>query len=114
MANCPVTVFIGNKAGYYEDDLGVTKAQILRPRYSAVPSMIATDGTEYDLNLGGTVCNYGSNDHTAVTLQAIITYNGTDIYNDICTAGHMISVDSLALTLPDFAPVTWDEGYYKL
>lgn len=114
MANGPVTVFIGNKAGYYADDLGLTKAQILRPRYSSVPSMIATNGTEYDLNLGGTVYNYGSNDQTAVTLQAIITYNGTEIYNEISTAEDMISGDSLVVTLPDFAPATWGEGYYKL
>lgn len=114
MANGPVTVFIGNKAGYYEDDLGLTKAQILRPRYSSVPSMIATNGTEYDLNLGGTVYNYGSNDQTAVTLQAIITYNGAEIYNEISTAEDMVSGDSLVVTLPDFAPATWDEGYYKL
>src|SRR5690554_2396098 len=114
MANGPVTVFIGNKAGFYEDDLGLTKAQILRPRYSSVPSMIATDGTEYDLNLGGTVYNYGSNDQVDVTLQAIITYNGTEIYNQISTAEDMVSGDSLVVTLPDFAPATWDEGYYKL
>ena len=114
MQNGPVTVFIGNKAGYYADDLGLTKAQILRPRYSSVPSMIATNGTEYDLNLGGTVYNYGSNDQTAVTLQAIITYNGTEIYNQISTPEDMFSGDSLVVTLPDFAPATWDEGYYKL
>src|SRR5690554_8217413 len=76
--------------------------------------MIATNGTEYDLNLGGTVYNYGSNDQTAVTLQAIITYNGTEIYNEISTPEDMISGDSLVVTLPDFAPATWGEGYYKL
>lgn len=115
MKNGPVEVFFGNKIGYFNNDIRLESGQILRPRYSSIPSMIAKNGTEYDVKLGGKVYNDGLNDQTGVALQAIITLNSTEIYNEISTPGDIPSGDSLTFTLPDFIPTTsWDEGYYEL
>ncbi|WP_158276206.1 T9SS type A sorting domain-containing protein [Brumimicrobium oceani] len=114
MANGPVNVFIGNKLGYFANDLGLKDAQILRPQFASMPSALATDGSEYQVDLAAYGYNYGSNDQTGITLNAVITLNGTEIYNETSAAADIISGDSLLFSLPDFAPAMWDEGYYNL
>lgn len=114
MQNGPVVVFIGNKLGYFANDLGLKISQILRPIYSSVPSAIASNGTEYQVDLGGYGYNYGSNDQTNVKLNAVITMGGVEVYNETSTGASIVSGDSVLFTLPDFAPATWAEGYYSL
>jgi hypothetical protein len=115
MANGVVTVFLGNKALYYNDDFGLTERQILRPRFASMPSALATDGSEYDVELAGKIYNYGVNDQTGVTLQAIITLNGTEVYNETSAPLAISSGDSTDVTtLPTFSPAMWAEGYYSL
>ena len=113
MGNSDVTAFIGNKSGYYENDLGTKISEILRPKYSSVPASIATNGIEYPINIQAHIHNYGSNDQTNVALAAIIKYNGAEIYNDTTNAMDMLSGDSVLFTLPTFEPASWDEGYYE-
>lgn len=109
-----VVVFIGNKQGFFANDLGLKVSTILRPIYSSIPSAIATDGTEYQVDLGGKVFNFGSSDQTNVKLQAIIKLNGAEVYNEVSAPTNIVSADSASFTLPNFAPTTWAEGYYTL
>ncbi|WP_107039222.1 T9SS type A sorting domain-containing protein [Brumimicrobium mesophilum] len=114
MQNGPVTVFIGNKLGYFSNDLGLKISSILRPTYSSIPSAIATDGTEYQVDVEAYGFNYGSLDQTDVTLNAIITLNGSEVYNETSAPVSIDSGDSALFSLPSFAPATWTEGYYSL
>ena len=114
LLNGPINVFIGNKLGYFVNDLGVKDDQILRPQYSSIPSALASTGLEYQVDLAAYGFNYGSSDQTDVTLNAVITFNGNEIYNETSTTADIISGDSILFSLPDFAPTTWDEGYYSL
>lgn len=114
MENGPVVVFIGNKLGYFANDLGVKISQILRPIYSSIPSALATDGNEYKIELGAYGYNYGSNDQVDVKLNAVISLAGVELYNQTSTPVSLLSGDSVLLTLPDFEPTTWAEGYYTL
>ncbi|HLW30010.1 MAG TPA: PA domain-containing protein [Brumimicrobium sp.] len=114
MKNGPVTVFIGNKLGYFDNDIGLRANRVLRPMYSSVPSQIATNGTEYSVKIGASIKSNGVNDAKNVTLQAIVTHNGSEVYNETSTPLDIISGDTFFFTLPDLAPASWDEGYYKL
>ena len=114
MLNGTVNVFIGNKLEYFSDDLGVKKSQVLRPIYSSIPSAIATDGSEYQVDLVAYGYNYGSSDQIDVKLNAIIELNGTEVYNETSTTADILSGDSLLFSLPSFAPPLWAEGYYTL
>lgn len=115
MKNDPVEVFIGNKTGYFKNDIGTGIGKILRPQYSSIPSALATDGTEYPINLGAQVFNYGSQNQTNVALQAVIIFGGDTIYNETSTVISLMTAgDSVDLSLPVFEPANWDEGYYKL
>ncbi|WP_165851353.1 T9SS type A sorting domain-containing protein [Brumimicrobium aurantiacum] len=115
MDNGTVNVFLGNKTGYFNDDLGIKESQILRPQYSSIPSAIATDASEYQINLAAYAFNYGANDQTDVALNAVIEFNGTEVYNETSATASIASGDSLLFNLPDFTPTAaWDEGYYSL
>lgn len=114
MDNGPVEVFMGNKNGFYGDDIGTGAGHILRPQFSSMPSALAADGTEYPINFAAKVYNYGSNDQTNIVLQGSIVYEGDTIYNETSTPIDLLSGDSMNLTLPVFEPSEWKEGYYKL
>ncbi|HZH87282.1 MAG TPA: PA domain-containing protein [Brumimicrobium sp.] len=114
MANGPVTVFFGNKLGYFQNDIGLRNDRILRAPYSTVPSAIATNGTEYPVELAATVFNYGVNLSKNVNLQAIITLNGTEVYNETSDSVDLVSGDTFHFSLPTFTPASWDIGYYSL
>lgn len=115
MAGNDVVVFIGSKTGFYGDDLGFYKKDILRAEEVSIPSMLAQNATEYSVpNLGAWVFNYGSNDQTNVTVTVDITLNGNSIYNQTSAATSILSGDSAYFTLPAFSQTSYTVGYYYM
>ena len=115
MQNGPVVMFIGNKLGLFPNDLTINPNAIYRPQFSSIPSAIAEDGSDYTIKFGGTVYNFGSNDQSDISLNAVITFNGTEVYNETVTSSDLLEAgDSVDIFLPDFAPTSWAEGYYHL
>ncbi|MGM0477635.1 MAG: PA domain-containing protein [Bacteroidota bacterium] len=114
MQNGPVEVFIGNKTGFYPNDVGTDASAVLRPEYAVTPALIAQDDTEYSVDLGAWVYNFGFQDQTNVNLSAKIDYNGTEIYNDTATAVDIVSSDSSYFTLETFSQPSYGTGKYEL
>lgn len=114
MDNEPVTVFIGNKEGYYEYDLGMKEGEILRPRVSSIPVALVENGGEFPIEILATVYNYGSEDQTGVSLQAIIESNGVELYNETSSDVDLASGESMDLSLPTYNPTDWTVGEYSL
>src|SRR5690554_4890320 len=114
MDNEPVTVFIGNKAGYYEYDLGIKASEILRPVSSSIPLALVENGGEFPIEILATVYNYGSEDQTGVSLQAIIESNGVELYNETSSDVDLASGESMDLSLPTYNPTDWIVGDYTL
>ncbi len=114
MQNGPVEVFIGNKTGFYPNDVGTNAGAVLRPEYASTPALIAQDDTEYEVELGAWVYNYGFQDQTNVNISAKIEYNGTEIYNDTATAVDIVASDSSYFTLSTFSQPTYGTGKYEL
>ncbi|WP_165779238.1 T9SS type A sorting domain-containing protein [Brumimicrobium salinarum] len=114
MANGAVVVFIGNKLGFFENDISLHENRVLRPEYSNIPSALAADGSEFPVQLAATISNSGVNEAKNVRLNAIISLNGTELYNDTSNAVDIPSGDTFHFTLPTYAPASWDEGYYEL
>lgn len=110
MESEPVEVFIGNKTGYYPNDLGMGMGEFLRPEFSSIPSVLTS--TDHPVMLGGTIHNYGSEAQTNVTLNAVITLDGIEVYNETSTPVDMASATDDLFSLPNFSPASWDEGYY--
>jgi hypothetical protein len=108
-----VVAFIGEKNGYYDDDLGFKIADILRADASGIPSQLATNAAEFNTTIGGWVFNYGQNDQTGITLNAKVN-NGANVYDNTSTSFSLLAGDSTFVTLPDFSLASYPSGLYTL
>ncbi|MEX2483269.1 MAG: PA domain-containing protein, partial [Brumimicrobium sp.] len=114
MQSNPVEVFIGNKTGYYANDLGTLKGRYLTAEYSSTPSLLAQDDTEFEVELGAWVYNYGFQNQTEVVLGATVELASNEIYTGVAAPVDIPAGDSVFLTLPNFSQTTYAEGYYEL
>jgi hypothetical protein len=110
-----VTVFIGNKVGLFGDDVGITSNDVLRAEQYSTPRALAQNATEFSVELGAGIINYGTNDQSDVTLNAKITLNGDVIYDETTeTPVDMASGDTSFFDLPDFSQGSYASGRYQL
>ena len=108
-----VVVFIGQKNGYYADDLGFTIADVLRADANALPIQLAQNAAEFTTTLGGWVRNFGTNDQTGVTLNVKVN-NGANVYDNTSPSFSLLSGDSAFITMPDFSLATYPSGIYTI
>lgn len=107
------TVFIGSKNGLYGDDLGMTKADVLRaPSFSNV-QLLSQNGSEFSYQVGAWVRNYGSNNQTGVTLTYNVDLGATNMYNETSAPVDIDAGDSAFISLPDFTQSSYANGYYE-
>lgn len=110
-----VNVFIGNKFGYFANDIGIGQKDVLRAPHFATPADFAQDASEFEVAVGSWIYNYGQNDQTNVVLNCEITGAGvTAPYNNGSTAANIPSGDSLFVTLPTFSQATYAMGDYTV
>lgn len=114
MQNGPVEVFIGNKTGFYPNDLGTTDGAILRSKSSSVPALIAQDDTEFSVDMGAMVYNYGFQNSTNVTLTATVDFGGSNIYSETSPAEDIAAGDSSFIQLPVFSQTSYSVGTYEV
>lgn len=112
-----VTVLIGDKTGFYPNDLSIFDNGVLRPNFGTLPTRLADNAGSPAIDFGGRVYNNGSASMTNVTVNVTVTRNGTEIYNQTTApvatvvAGDSISTITLAdLAAVDYAPI----GLYKI
>jgi hypothetical protein len=108
-----VVVFIGNKTGLYMDDLGLVTDRARRTNGYAIPSQLAQNASEFNTAVGAWVYNYGQNDQTNITLNAVVN-NGMNVYDQTSPAFDLVSGDSIYVDLPDFNLPTYPAGTYTL
>lgn len=112
----PVTVLIGDKTGFYPNDLSIFDNGVLRPNFGTLPSHLA-DNANPAITFGGRVYNNGSASMTNVTVNVTVTRNGTEIYNQTTSpVATVASGDSVStITLPTLAAVDYTaQGLYKI
>lgn len=114
MESGDVEVFIGNKTGYYPNDVGVKEERVFRAKQYATPSAIAQNDTEFDVEPGAWVYNFGFNDQTTVKLSAVVELNGTELYNETSSPVDILAGDSTFIQLPVFNQTSYPVGEYEL
>ena len=115
LAGQTVIGIIGDKTGVFGDDLGALKADVTRANAGIEPLAIAQSGSEFPVQPGSWVRNYGSNDQTNVTLNAKIMMGSTTVYNQTSPGQLLASGDSVYIDqLPAFTPATYSAGTYTL
>lgn len=115
MQGGPVKFYIGNKSGFFANDLALTDIGSMRANVGSLPISLAQNGTEFSVPLGAWVFNQGQNDLSNIILNATIKRNGTDVHNVNSTpAASILSGDSLFITAPTYAPTTHQAGDYEI
>ncbi len=97
-----VTVLMGNKNGYYMDDVGFHRTGILMPRSLAYPELLTTTSDEYHVEVAAWVHNYGQNNRKDLLLRAVIEQDGVVLYDEVSPSASIGSGDSAFIVLPDF------------
>jgi hypothetical protein len=105
--------FIGNKAGLFAEDLGITKGEVLRSRRFSQVAALSQDASEFDVQFGAWVRNYG-NAAIAGTLTGNIDLEigGTNVYNQSAPVSSLNPGDSVWVSLPTFSQAAYAVGYY--
>lgn len=106
-----VTMLLGNKDGYYADDIGLNKFGVLMPPSLTTPRILAAYPGDYTAQIGAWVRNPGTNTRTDATLNATIMHNGGEIYNETSDAVTILPGDSVFVELPLLAEDTYDGDY---
>ncbi|MDX1349685.1 MAG: PA domain-containing protein, partial [Putridiphycobacter sp.] len=115
MGGNDVSVFIGNKFGYFANDIGVGQKDVLRARQFATPIALAANDTEFSVPVGAWVYNFGTNNQTNVTLNAKVSLGATVLYDETSTAvANLASGDSVWIPLPTFSETSYMQDYYTM
>ena len=93
MNNGPVVMFLGNKVGAYNDDIGATADELLISPYGAANTFL-----DNGFDLGIQIYNFGSYAQSNTTVSALIEGpSGNVVYADTVTAPTMLSGDTLSI-----------------
>lgn len=108
------TVFIGSKNGLYADDLGFTDADVMRAKSFSNIQALSQDNTEFEVEVGTWVRNYGTNDQTGITVNCMIDLGASNLYDETSAPFDLVSGDSVFISLPTFSQATYANGYYDM
>lgn len=114
LASETVTALIGDKTGYYDDDITTFDNSSVRPNFGSKPLALTQNASEFSLSPGTWVYNYGINNQNGVTLNTTITRNGSGIYNETSTSMNIPSGDSVFMTTPTYSATSYTAGQYKV
>jgi hypothetical protein len=107
-------VFIGNKTGLFEFDLGHYTRDGVSSLSFATPHQFALDSTDFQVPVGAWVHNYGFAEQYDVTLTATIDKDGSEVYNESATVDTIPLGDSVFVSLPIHGSDTYEAGFYTL
>lgn len=108
------TVFIGSKNGLYPNDIGFTDADLLRAQSFSNVQLLSQDASEFEVEMGTWVRNYGSLNQTGITLNAMVDLGASNLYDETSAPFNLVSGDSLFVTLPTFSQTSYANGYYDV
>ena len=103
--------FIGSINGLFASDIGFFRTDVLLPQFGSYPPLLATNGTEYQFQLGIWLTNYGQNAQTGVTATATISQDGNPVYTITSDPIDMDPGDSVFIDLGDFIQPSYSGNY---
>ncbi|MCB0771300.1 MAG: T9SS type A sorting domain-containing protein [Flavobacteriales bacterium] len=106
-----VTMLLGNKDGYYADDIGLNKYGVVMPQALSTPRVLAAYAGERVIQIGAWVRNPGTNTRTDAQLTATVMHNGGELYNETSDAVTILPGDSVFVELPAFEQSSYDGDY---
>jgi hypothetical protein len=108
-----VEFFIGSVQGLFTNNLAITKSDMLLPRASAMPALVASNASEFSVDLGSWIHNYGNAEQTGVSLHATVTHDGSTLYDETSDPATIPVGDTLFFALPAFSQSSYS-GLYEI
>ena len=118
MQNGPVVMFLGNKVGAFNNDIGANNGEMLVAPYGGA------NARQFDgFDLGIQLYNFGTSDQATVTVTANIDGPNGNVYNEVVTINNMLSGDTVSIfngNPNEFPPFNlggvgnYDPGMYTL
>jgi len=114
-----VVVFMGDKTGYFLNDIGIGNGSVIRPTEFSIPASQALNAGEYLFRLGAAVKNYGQNAQTNLSMNVKIDFTNpagltNTVYNQNATLATLASDSTDTLRTPDFDPSAFGRGRYNI
>jgi hypothetical protein len=109
-----LTCFIGNKNGFYANDIGIGQKDVLRAKQFSSIQALSQDATEFNVETGAWVFNFGSNDQVGIEVGCFITFGGAPIYTQVSAPLSILSGDSTFVSFPAFSQPVYANGYYTM
>jgi hypothetical protein len=109
-----VEVFIGNKLGLFQNDLGFFAEDIYLPNGNSIPALVAQNGSEFNYTPAVWLHNYGQQSTAAARLDVTITHNGNTVYSHNVTGIPINSGQEIYVSTPNFAPANYTPGLYVI
>jgi len=100
---CNSTAIIGNLNGFFENNLRITKAGILRSSAAGQVAALNTDDNEFDIPTGAWVFNFGQVNEAAAVLNVEISLDGTTVFNESSDELSIAVGDSMFVEMPTFS-----------
>jgi len=111
LLNCNVEFYIGTQTGVYAYNIATGKTDILVPRYGAINSLIAANASEFNVQLGGWMKNYGQNDMPNARIRCQVTQGANTVYDQTSAGVNLPIGDSIYAALPDFSQSSYSGQY---
>jgi hypothetical protein len=109
-----VVMFIGSKTGLYANDLGMLGRHPLKAKATATPITLAQNASEFSVQTGTWVTNYGFEDQTNITVSAEITFGANQVYFNESAPFDLVAGDSVYVALGTFSQASYSIGQYTL
>lgn len=106
-----VNAFIGNNYGAFPTNLSMDVYDYIVPPAAAYPTILAGGSSEYSAVLGGFIHNFGSEAQSSARLRAVVTQDGTEVYNEVGEALNLVPGDSALIVLPAFTQSAYSGEY---
>jgi hypothetical protein len=114
MQGGPVKFYIGNKIGFFPNDLALSGIGSVRANVGSLPISLAQSGTEFSVPVGAWIYNQGQNSLSNVVLNAQIKRNGTSVHNVNGAPTSVTPGDSVFVSATTYAPATHQAGDYEI
>jgi len=112
--NGNMVAYIGSQYGYFNDDLGFHENHVMRAKNFTNASPISQNASQFEVEVGAWVYNFGVNPQTGVTLTANVEVGSSNLYTEVSSAITIPSSDSAYISLPSFSQSSYINGYYTL
>lgn len=109
-----VEIFLGNNTNLFANNVGSYKADIGMANSQSIPVQLAQSASAFEVPVATWVKNYGSAEAINVIVNAVITRDGSEIYNETSTGSNILSGDSLYFSLATYSENGYTAGLYTI